>query len=433
MSRESEPYPTASQFFQALTGDEDARACADIPDSACREQPRNFLFHLLAFTASKSADQLANQRLVIPWLLAVVGAPTWCTGWVIPIRESLALLPQLAVAGALRKLAVRKWFYVAGAFVQGLCLGGMVAVAATLHDEAAGLAILALLIVFSLARGVCSVASKDVLGKTIGKSRRGSVMGWCGTLGGLFAVAAGFASTQFQQQAAVWLLGGGAMLWLIAAFGFAGVAEYRGATAGGASALQEAVAGFRESLRSRQFLEFVLARTLLTSTAFAVPFYVLWAQSGPSSGAALGAMLIASGIGSALSESVWGRLADRSSRRVMALAAGLTVLVCTGVGFGILYQAEWLRSAWGAAGVFLVFSILHSGARLGRKTYLIDMATSDNRARLIAVSNTLIGIVMLAGGALGWVAESIGVGGLQLVLACIALFACFMALRLPEA
>ena len=44
----------------------------------------------------------------------------------------------------------------------------------------AGWAIVGLLVVFSLARGLCSVSAKDVLGKTVSKSRRGILMGWGG-------------------------------------------------------------------------------------------------------------------------------------------------------------------------------------------------------------------------------------------------------------
>jgi hypothetical protein len=41
---------------------------------------------------------------------------------------------------------------------------------------------------------------------------------------------------------------------------------------------------------------------------------------------------------------------------------------------------------------------MHGGVRLGRKIYLVDMASGDNRAAYVAVSNTLIGVLMLAGG-----------------------------------
>ena len=70
-------------------------------------------------------------------------------------------------------LPIRKSVWVAGSLVQGICLFGMASVALTMTGAPAGLAILGLLILFSLARGACSIAYKDVLGKTIPKTRRG--------------------------------------------------------------------------------------------------------------------------------------------------------------------------------------------------------------------------------------------------------------------
>ena len=102
--------------------------------------------------------------LVLSWLMTNLGAPAWMLGLLVPVRESLALLPQLFVARYIRAVAVRKWFWVAGSLVQGAAVLGMALVAITLDGPAAGASILALLVSFSLARGVCSVAVKDVLG-----------------------------------------------------------------------------------------------------------------------------------------------------------------------------------------------------------------------------------------------------------------------------
>lgn len=41
---------------------------------------------------------------------------------------------------------------------------------------------------------------------------------------------------------------------------------------------------------------------------------------------------------------------------------------------------------------------MRGGVRLGRKVYLVDMAGAGQRAAYVAVSNTLIGILMLIGG-----------------------------------
>ena len=44
---------------------------------------------------------------------------------------------------------------------------------------------------------------------------------------------------------------------------------------------------------------------------------------------------------------------------------------------------------------------VHQGVRLGRTTHVVDMADEDSRAAYTALSNTIIGVVLLAGGIFG--------------------------------
>jgi hypothetical protein len=75
---------------------------------------------------------------------------------------------------------------------------------------------------------------------------------------------------------------------------------------------------------------------------------------------------------------------------------------------------------------------MHGGVRLGRKVYLVDMATAENRAALVAVSNTVIGVFMLAGGLIGLVGEWLGAAGAVLILGFVSLVAAFYISRLPQ-
>jgi MFS family permease len=166
----------------------------------------------------------------------------------------------------------------------------------------------------------------------------------------------------------------------------------------------------------------VASRTLLLGTALVGPFYVALARraAGADLGG-LGLMLVASGLAGALSASVWGRLADRSSRRVMAagggLAAGLGAVVITWLSLGLPGGSSPLF--FGA--VIFVLGVAHAGVRIGRKTYLVDMAGTENRATYVAVSNTLIGLLLLAGGAVGLLAEAAGLLAAVGVLSALAL------------
>ncbi len=428
----------ARDIYDLLTGDEDARVCKDIPDAACREQPRNYLLHIASLVATKTGDRLASPKLVLAWLMTGLGAPAWMLGWLVPIRESLALVPQLMVARYLRAVPVRKWFWVAGSIVQGIAVALMGVVALRLEGAPAGWAILGLLTVFSLARGVCSVASKDVLGKTIAKTRRGSVSGYAASAAGAVTVLVGLAAFGLDFGSrdtgffAILLLAAGA-LWLIAALTYGFLAEYAGATEGGGNALSEALRQLDLIRRDADLREFLITRTLLLSTALAAPFYVSLAnESMDNALSGLGALMIASGAASFLSAPVWGRLSDRSSRLVMKRAA----LLAAGAGLATaalaLLPSSTLLSAAFALTYFLL-SIAHAGVRLGRKTHLVDIATAENRASYVAVSNTVIGVMLAAGGIFGGLATVAGPAWTLVVLALISVAAAVSAHRLSEA
>lgn len=424
-------------IYDLLTGDEDARVCRDIPEDSCREQPRNFLIHIVSLVASKTGDRLASPKLVLSWLFTVLGAPAFMLGLLVPLRESLSLLPQLFVAGYMRAVGVRKWFWVTGSLVQGFAVAAMAAVAVALDGAVAGWCILALLLVFSLARGVCSVAAKDVLGKTVGKNRRGMATGYASSIAGALTILVGiFALVTPPGEQGIGffsglLLAAGAS-WVLAAIVFSRLAEYSGATEGGGSAFEEAARQLGLIRRDRELRRFLVVRTLLLSTALVAPFYVSLANR-QSDGALsqLGWLLVATGAASFLSAPLWGRMADRSSRRTMALAALLAAVAGMATAALSLLQGQaWLPVAF--AGTYFLLSMAHAGVRLGRKTHLIDMSNSSNRAAYVAVSNTFIGVMLLLGGALGALASTAGTAVTILALSLMSLIAAFTAWQLED-
>jgi predicted MFS family arabinose efflux permease len=333
---------------------------------------------------------------------------------------------------------VRKGAWVLGSVLSAAALLAMAGAAATLTGAAAGWAILALLVLFSLARGLCSVSAKDVLGKTVSKARQGNLMGLSAALAGAVTLALGLYLQLLGEETEgafliALLLAAGAAIFALSALVFQQVREQPGATEGGGNALAVALHSLGLVRTDPLFRRFVLARVYLLSVALAPPFYVLLAQerTGGDLGG-LGLMVIASGLAGTLSAPLWGRLSDRSSRLVMVLSAGAA---------GLLGVATWALARSGAgfmddgltyALLFLLLGMAHSGVRLGRKVYLVDMATAENRATLVAVSNTIIGGAMLLGGLIGVVGDLLGTDALILVLGLLSLGAALFARGLRE-
>jgi hypothetical protein len=292
--------------------------------------------------------------------------------------------------------------------------------------------------VFSAARAVCSVSSKDLLGKTVPRSRRGRLGGLASTAAGLVTLGAGlfFAAydpEEFGAPGFAVLLAIAGAFWMVAAALMAGLDEEPGATAGAGNALTEAVRSVRILLTDRDFRNFCAARALLAGTILSMPFYVILAQKATGGKlAGLGILLIASSSATAVSAAVWGWMADRSSKGALAAAgmlAGLVgVLTFVVGGTGVTGRG----ALWLYGGLFFLIGIAHTGIRVGRKTYLVDMAPADRRASYVAVSNTLIGVVLLASGTIGFLAPVVGVRGVVLVFALLGLSGGLLAWALRE-
>ena len=433
---------SAEDIYSLLVEDEDARVCRDIPDEACDEQPQSFLRQLLAQTFTKIGDALTSSRLVLAWMLASIGSPAILISLLVPLRESLSLLPQLFIAQWIREHALRKWFWVAGSLAQAMALLAMIPALLLLPGETASLLIVILLALFSLARGVCSVAAKDVLGKTISKSRRGRLTGLAASIAGFVTLGvaallwfaperAGDAGPDIALFAL--LLAVAAGLWLAAAAVYAGIPEVPGATEGGGNAIVDALKSLTLLFRDQEFLRFVLARMLLVATAFAIPYLVVLIQrTGEGGIGGLAGLMLAEGAAGLLSGAFWGRWSDRASHHVMAAAAALSAAVMAAALASYFLAPQLLSQLLVPGLLVLSAAVAHQGARVGRKTYLVDLATADTRSSYTAVSNTVLGIFLLSGSGLGVVDAMYGTQTVLILLLAVSLLASVFCLTLKR-
>lgn len=205
------------------------------------------------------------------------------------------------------------------------------------------------------------------------------------------------------------LLAAAGASWIAGALIFFTVNEHDGATDGGRGIKDIARDQIKLILDDSELQRFIFARALMTATALSGPLYVALAQrSGGQALDNLGWLLLASGLAGALSGSFWGMLADRSSRATMAIGALISGLL----GFAVL------------AG--------HSGVRIGRKTQ-IDIAGGDAKAEYVAVSNTVIGVLLVVIGAGVGAVSAFSLEAGLLLLAVMALSGAAVSMRLENA
>ncbi|MBJ7556094.1 MFS transporter [Marinomonas spartinae] len=426
--------------YEKITNEEDARACKAIDESACKEVPGNFIKLIIAQFFTNLGDAMINPKITLPWILNSIGAPVYLLSWLVPIRESGSLLPQLAIASFIRKLPLRKWVWIVGSILQSISVVLIGLIAMTMQGAVAGWLVIACLVVFSLARGLSSVASKDVLGKTIPKTQRGQVTGWSASVAGLVTVGIAIvmllsALTSFEGNAYVYgvCLMGAAIFWLLGALVYSRVVEFSGEVDGGKNGFKEALKQLSLLKTDKAFRQFVITRSLFLCTALSAPFYVVLAQHTLGNNMWVLAMFIgASGLASLVSAPFWGKFSDRSSRKVMMAACLFSSLIGL-----VLFVVSWLvpsllDSVLLLPVLYFLVTIAHQGVRVGRKTYLVNLADGNKRTSYVAVSNTMIGFILLLMSFIGALTQFISLEGLILVFSGMAIVGVLMALRLPE-
>jgi len=373
-------------------------------DSGSRETAGNFSRLLLARLCSKVGDRLASPKTTLAWLLQTLGAPAIFIGFLVPLRESGSLLPQVVLSNYLKRFRFRKWAWSLGAVVQGLAIAGCALAALTLTGTAAGFAIVGLIAVFALARGVSSVSAKDVLGKTIPKSKRGQLTGWAGSVSGVITLtAAGFLLFVEGGEASVQTyavyLALAAVLWWVASFVNARVVEPEGEVEEKKS-LWEGLGSQLSLLKEdKTFRNFLIVRAFALGSGLSTPYLISLAY-GRLGGASfwLGIFIAVDGLAATVASPFWGRWADRSSRRVLRTAMlGVAILLSAVIAFVLTVEESTVDQYVFPFALFLL-AAAHAGVRVGRKTYVVDMAEGNQRTDYVSTGNTLIGVLLLVAG-----------------------------------
>lgn len=436
----------------------DPEAEREMPAEVRRDIAPNGLRLVLANALQSSGDQTVNASTVLPWLFAALGVPPALTGLLVPIRESGSMLPQAFLTPLVLRARYRKWIFVSGALVQAAAVAVMAATAALGQGLAAGLVIVAALAVFALGRCLCSIASKDVQGRTVPQGERGQVNGLATTAAGLVAITLGLAirwigGDELTTSQLAWLLAAGAALWVAVAVVYTGIREPAGEAPdqtpdqgtdqpAGADPVPATGAGtwFVRMVRllreDRPFRHFVGVRSLLLVSSLSPPFIVtLSIQSGTGGLAGLGGFIIASGLAALIGGRLFGGLADRSSRRLMSLGAGVASAIIV-VTVAVVALPGATGEGWSGAllfvGAYFALTLMHTGVRVGRKTYIVDMAEGDRRTAYVAVSNSAMGLVLLIVGGISSLLAILHVVWALLFLAAMGLVGVFAGARLPD-
>ena len=378
-------------------------------------------------------DQVVAPKTVLPWLFNAAGVPAAFTSFLVPIRESGSMLPQAFLSPWVTSQSSRKRVWLIGSWGQALASAGIALSALLLEGSALGIAVIVLLAVHAVFRSICSIAGKDVQGRTISKGHRGDITGRATALAGGFTLAIGLALSFIPNELPPWslaaLLAGGASMWALASLVFMRIDEPTPDT--DTSNGQ----GFKDMWKlvtsDRDLQRFLIVRSLMLVTALSTPFIVVLGSREGADLTGLGAFIVASGGASLLGARISGRLSDKSSKRTMAWAAGFasTVLILLVASAQLVDDTI---NAWVMPLGFFLVNLAHTAVRVSRKTYLVDMADGDRRTMITGAANTVMGIVLLVVGAISSAVALLGPQAALIFLAVVGYAGVFGAANLKE-
>lgn len=396
----------------------------------------NGLRLVVAGALQSAGDQVLNAKTVLPWLLYGLGAPAALVGLLVPIRESGSMLPQAALTPWVVSRPRRARVWMIGATGQGVATLAIAAAAAFLDGLVGGVVVLVALAAFALFRALCSMAAKDVQGRTVPKGQRGQITGLSTAVSGVVAVAVGLAlraiGPDVPPEVLAWFLAGAALTWFLGVAAYAGIREPAGSAGGPTNSSGWWADSWDLLARDAPFRRFVTVRALLLVSALSPPFLVtLSARTDHGLLSGLGAFVVAQGLASVIGGRVFGRLSDRSSRLVMIGGALAASTVIVGVVL-VVALADGAAAGWLLTVAYFVISLIHVGVRVARKTYVVDMAEGDQRTRYVAVANTAMGVILLATGAVSAAIATFGEVAALLFLGVLGLVGASVGRTLPE-
>lgn len=411
-----------------------AQSTAATTEQLKPNEKRNGRAYVTAMGLQGIGDQLVNAKTVLPWVFSATGVPAFITALLVPIRESGSMLPQAAITGWVISKKRRATVWSIGAIIQALSAIAMGLAIGLTRGVLLGLLVIIFLASFSTGRAIGSISSKDVQARTISKGHRGRLTGTSTMIAGIIAITVGLAIRARGHDLSVGflalLIAAGGVCWLLAAFVFTRIIEptpeNNASKGNGSNWVKDS---WTLLATDKPFRRFVIVRALLLASALSPAFIVALSSRTSDVLSGLGSFIVASGLASLIGGRVSGILADTSSRNTMAygaLATSIALLAIVGLSYIDLI------AAWTLPIGFFAVTLIHTGVRVGRKTYVVDMGEGDQTTQYVAVANTAMGVILLIVGAISGVIAMAGARAALVALALVGIVGFLLARSLPD-
>ena len=395
---------------------------------------RNYSLVFASSIASTTAKQLANAKLVLPFIYLALGAPVIFAGLLLPFMLIAQLAAELLIAPFLQEVAWAKRSVLLTTLISAAALAVIAVTAEDAPRSAVVALFLATAIILGLCKGVLNVGYGQLFGVVVPFERRILITLSVALVAGLVAIAlttTDLLASDHPLHRHIIVLWLGIVAMVAAAGLIAGVRVVERSErtphalhflplldhidhhrllvlrdfAKDSRIRRELWRGFRTGMQYPWYRRFGVWSILSLSVLLAMPFYTLHAASYQKGiPHALAVLVIAASAGMAAGSPCWRRVASRSHKRAIVL--GMFV-AATSAALALLLDFTHLAgNIWLYALVIFLLGFAANGVGNGAYLYFIEMTSARDRPCLMAFKDVAVGIVaIMVSTALGVVAH----------------------------
>lgn len=410
-----------------------------------REVRRSFVLGVVNGALFEFAERLIDPPLVLTWFVSRLTSSNLLIGLVVPLGDAGWFLPQAFIAGLVQRMPRKMVSYILAAVIR--VLSWLLLATAVWWIADLSLLLLLFFVLYGIARlvsGLGGLGFFEVVAKTIPPNRRGSFFAWRMLTGGLLALGAGAVTREVLNRFSfphghALLFGMYAAVAAPAMLAFALIREPPGTALSRVPTLREQLRRAGYLLRTdRVFRRYMEVRTALGLAGIALPFYGVYARNVLGAPEGMVGLYVAVRVAAGLLANLpWGSVGDRKGNRLVTLGLSLgnaltALLALALVGWMAAVPDGGPWRPYLAIPLFLLNGALMPAWALVGTNFLLELVPEAERPLYLGVSNTLIGIVVLASGLGGLVVDLLGYAGLFALSALLCLLAWWRARGLPE-
>jgi MFS family permease len=346
---------------------------------------------LLQGTAVKSSGVLASVSVAFPFLCATLGGSLVVAGMLLPLFMAGGLIggaiapPIMASRGSSRSWLISTSMLTAAVITTVGLVGVVPDVGAVTISAVFAFAAVAV----GMAGGIGGIAYSDLLGTKVPQDRRSSLLFTRSAAGGALTIGAAVITARlFVGHDA--LIGHLTLEWVAAVF--LGISALlctiflSRSTFGAPTQLNLGESLRRGAHAARAFpwfRRFLVTQVLLLSVTLGTSFYSIHAASVHGHEAATLSVLVCfAGVGLVLGAFAWERILNRYGYRRMFILGAMASVVAALLSAAI-HVAGW-HVIWFHGIVVLLATMSAEAVTIGRRAYLIDNTSNENRPVLLS-------------------------------------------------